>query len=222
MKGHGLGGDSTAQRSNQTAFIEQFGKAGDVIVTGILTVSLSTTPQQLFSVILCSQNATLHAEPGNRGRRYIVFDRRQIRSSLKACQRRYGFHWFIERKDGHHFLWRQTLQWSPSTLTGRSDQYQCWYSRWKVNQSASRTSTSADKPVFFIWAFCRRSKTNSGWLPSQPAGSAWIKVRCDDASRLSTGSSGMFSTTQRWKRGGQRSCGTRIPLCSERLSYGHM
>lgn len=48
--------------SDQTTFMMKFAQ--------ILTVSLSTRPQQLFSVILCSQNATLHTQPGTRWRCY--------------------------------------------------------------------------------------------------------------------------------------------------------
>lgn len=115
---------------------------------GILTVGLSTTPQQLFSVILCSQNATLRAEPGNRGRRYIVSVRGQTRRSLEG-----EMQLSLTCREGRRPPLPVASTPSQSVHPDRTfGSVSVLIQRlWRMNQSASRTTTSADKPVFFIW-----------------------------------------------------------------------
>lgn len=164
--------------------------------TGILTVGLSTTPQQLFSVVLCSQNATLHTEPGNRGWCYIGSVRGQIGRSLKACEMRDAVSFSLiyrgERRPPLPVVSTPSQSVHPDRTFGSVSVL--IQRLWRMNQSALRTTTSADKPVFSIWVFY--------WRRATPFSTCWFSLNKSwPWWRLFTGSSEMFSSSSKVKTG---------------------
>lgn len=104
------------------------------------------------------------------------------------------FHWFIEEKEGHHFLWFQHLC-SPSNPDRTFGSVSVLIQRlWRMNQSALRTKTSADKPAFSIWVFY--------WRRATPFSTCWFSLNKSwPWWRLFTGSSEMFSSSSKVKTG---------------------
>lgn len=144
---------------NQTAFIDRLSKAGEFY-------SPSGCPPRHSS---CS---VLFSAPRMQLSTQSLETEASVTSSpledkyVDHWKERRSFHWFIEKKDGRHFLWLQHLR-SPSTLTGRSDQYQCWYSG-----SGGWISLFPEPQPAQINLSLSESPIDGMRLHSQPAGSA--------------------------------------------------
>lgn len=142
------------QRCNQTTIMVRF--------AGILTVSLSTRPQQLFGVILCSQNATLHTPPGTRWRCYRSTawtsfkdkhaDRwKHVKGQLSVIDRRERWPSFTVASTPLQSVHHDRRLGPVSVLM----QQLC-----KMNQSASKTTTGKDKncPFYLYLPWKRQNR----------------------------------------------------------------
>lgn len=144
-----------------------------------LTGSLFTRPQQLFSVVLCSQNAMLHTPPGTRWRRYRGTARTSFKDKCVEGWKRVGEQRSaIDRTERWDFLWLRHLS-STATLTGGWDQDQCWSSSSARRISLLQEAQAAKiTTVSFICISCGSTEIKNVRLLPQPAVSASIKVRC--------------------------------------------
>lgn len=111
-----------------------------------LTGSLSTRPQQLFSVVLCSQNAMLHTPPGTRWRCYRGMAWRSFKDKCVEGWKRVG-----EQRSAID----RTERWAsfPVAPTPFQHRHPDWrlgsgsaliQQLCKMNQCASRSTSSKD------------------------------------------------------------------------------